>query len=50
VRYATSYAGSDAFTMSQTGRVAIVRSSPQEPPDVITFPVNKPAEVKRLCS
>jgi dipeptidyl aminopeptidase/acylaminoacyl peptidase len=48
VRYATSYAGSDSFTVSENGRVAVVRSSPAEPPDVVTFALSKPANVTRL--
>ena len=48
VRYATSYAGSDNFTLSQNGRVAIVRSNATEPQDVVTFPLNKPQDVTRL--
>ena len=48
VRFATSYAGSDAFSISENGRVAIVRSSPTEPPDVVTFPLNKSRDITRL--
>lgn len=48
VRFATSYSGSDSFSVSNNGRVAVVRSSPSEPPDVVTFPLGKPTEITRL--
>ncbi len=48
VRFASSYGTSDSFSMSDNGRVAIVRSSPTEPADVVTFPIDKPTQVTRL--
>ena len=48
MRLATSYAGSDSFSISENGRVAVVRSNPSEPADVVTFLLTKPAEMTRL--
>ncbi len=47
-RYNTVYGAGDTFTMSRDGRFAIVRSSPLEPKDIVTFTANEPAKVSRL--
>jgi dipeptidyl aminopeptidase/acylaminoacyl peptidase len=44
------YAGSEAFSMARNGRVAVVRSTPAEPADVVTFPVDRPSQVTRLTA
>ncbi|MBI3698020.1 MAG: S9 family peptidase [Acidobacteria bacterium] len=49
-RFSSGYAESDGFTIAANGRVAITRSSPLEPSDVVTFPVDQPARVTRLTA
>ncbi|MGH9722705.1 MAG: S9 family peptidase, partial [Bryobacteraceae bacterium] len=49
-RLATSYAASDGFSLSRDGRVAITRSAPTEPVDIVTFPADRPADARRLTS
>jgi dipeptidyl aminopeptidase/acylaminoacyl peptidase len=48
VRYATAYAAGEPFTMSRDGRIAITRSSANEPKDVVTFTVQQTSRVTRL--
>ena len=48
VRYASAYAAGDSFTISDNGHVAIVRSTPTQPADVVTFPLDKPNSITRL--
>ena len=38
-RYATAYASGEAFTVSRAGQVAVSYSSPNEPKDIVTFPI-----------
>ena len=45
-----AYAAAEPFSMSRDGRVAVTRSTPSQPADVVTFPVDRPAEVARLTS
>jgi dipeptidyl aminopeptidase/acylaminoacyl peptidase len=49
-RFSSSYAGGDAFTVSGSGQVAITRSTPSEPADVVTFAVDRPRQITRLTS
>ncbi len=49
-RFSSGYAESDGFTIAQNGRVAITRSSPLEPSDVVTFPADQPARETRLTA
>jgi acylaminoacyl-peptidase len=48
VRHLTAYAQSDSFSMSRDGRIAITRSSPLEPKEIVTFAVSEPDKVSRL--
>jgi dipeptidyl aminopeptidase/acylaminoacyl peptidase len=45
-----AYAAAEPFSMSRNGRVALTRSTPKEPADVVTFPVDHPAQVTRLTA
>ena len=47
-RLGTGYAAADSFTLAKNGRVAVIRSTPAEPPDVVTFSVDRPAELTRV--
>lgn len=49
-RYSTGYAESEGFSIAQNGRVAILRSSPSEPADLVTFLVDQPEGAKRLTA
>jgi dipeptidyl aminopeptidase/acylaminoacyl peptidase len=49
-RFSSSYAGGDAFTISAGGQVAITRSTPAEPADIVTFSVQRPAQMTKLTS
>src|SRR5713226_7397605 len=49
-RFATAYASGDSFSVSKDGRAAIVRSTPSDPGDVVTFALNRPSEWTRLTS
>jgi dipeptidyl aminopeptidase/acylaminoacyl peptidase len=40
VRYATAYGSGDEFTVSAGGQVAIAVSGPEDPKDIVTFPVS----------
>ena len=42
------YAAPEPFSLSAGGRVAVVRSTPGAPADVVTFTVDRPAQVVRL--
>jgi acylaminoacyl-peptidase len=44
------YAGSETASIAANGRVALVRSTPGEPADVVTFTVDQPSRVTRLTS
>lgn len=44
------YASSESFSISPGGRIAITRSAPGEPHDVITFAVDRPSQVTRLTA
>ena len=48
VRFSSSYAAAEAFTMSRDGRFAITRSSYGEPKEIVTFTAADPAKVTRL--
>ena len=45
-----AYAMDGSFSMADNGRVALVRSTPTAGPDVITFPVDRPGEARRLTA
>ncbi|HKX00646.1 MAG TPA: S9 family peptidase [Bryobacteraceae bacterium] len=49
-RYASAYASGDAFTVSNNGQVAIERSTPSEPADIVTFSVDHASQWTRLTS
>jgi len=49
-RFNTAYASGDAFTVSDNRQVAIVRSTPGEPADVVTFSLDRPTQLTRLTS
>jgi dipeptidyl aminopeptidase/acylaminoacyl peptidase len=44
------YGAAPAFSLSENHRVALVRSTPAEPADVVTFTIDRPAESRRLTS
>ena len=48
VRYGTAYASGENFTMSTGGRIAIARSTPSEPKDIVTLTIQQPDKVTRL--
>ena len=48
VRYGTAYGSAESFTLSSGGRIAIARSSPAEPKDIVTLTVQQPDKVTRL--
>jgi len=50
VRFSTGYAINDRFTVSDGGQVAIVRSAPSEPGDIVTFSANRPSQWTRLTT
>src|SRR2546426_2617930 len=50
VRFSSGYASGDPFTVSADGQVAIVRSTPSEPPDIVTFSTQHPAQWTRLTA
>jgi len=50
VRFSSGYAAGDPFTVSGDGQVAIVRSTPAEPPDIVTFSVNRASQMVRLTA
>ncbi len=50
MRYASAYAVNDAFSISANGRVAITRSAPDEPSDIVTFTVDRPETWKRVTA
>jgi acylaminoacyl-peptidase len=50
VRFASAYAANEPFTVSANGRAAITRSTPNEPSDIVTFPVGRPEAWKRLTA
>ena len=49
-RFGSGYAVTEPFTMSADRRVAVVRSTPREPADVVTFAVEHPEKPARLTS
>jgi dipeptidyl aminopeptidase/acylaminoacyl peptidase len=49
-RFSSAYASGDSFTISNNGQVAIERSTPVEPPDIVTFAVDRPSQWTRLTS
>src|SRR5438105_8111107 len=49
-RFSTGYASGESFTVSNGGQVAILRSTPQEPADIVTFPASRPSQWTRLTS
>ena len=44
------YAGSETLSMAANGRMAVVRSTPREPADVVTFTANQPSRIVRLTA
>ncbi len=48
-RFSAGFFG-DPFTISPKGQVAIVRTTPREPADVITFAADQPARTTRLTA
>ena len=49
-RLGSAYGAGEAFTMSAGGRVAVTRSTPSEPVDIVTFDVARPDAVTRLTA
>jgi len=45
-----AYAANGTFTIADNGRVALVRSAPAEAGDVVTFPVDRPTEARRITA
>jgi acylaminoacyl-peptidase len=45
-----AYASDGSFTMADNGRFALVRFTPSGGPDVVTFPVDRPADSRRLTA
>jgi dipeptidyl aminopeptidase/acylaminoacyl peptidase len=50
IRYGTSYASGDAFTMSRDGRIAVTASTPRDPKDIYTLTAQDPSRVIRLTN
>jgi acylaminoacyl-peptidase len=49
-RFGAYSGGSGDFSLAADGRVAAVSSTPSEPADVVTFPVDRPTETRRLTA
>jgi len=49
-RFSSAYAASELFSISAAGQVAITRSTPREPSDIVTFPAGQPSRVTRLTA
>jgi acylaminoacyl-peptidase len=49
-RYSTGYAESEGFTVARNGQVAILRSAPDAPAEVVTFPAGQPGAARRLTA
>lgn len=45
-----AYAGPVGFSLADNRQVAVLRSSPTESPDIYTFPIDRPDQLKRLTS
>ncbi len=45
-----AYAAEPAFSLALNGRAAVVRYGPEEGGDVVTFPVDRPGESRRLTA